>query len=966
MPTSLNITGSRSNPANAVLQKVESMSSDEAKAILQQLKTQIQTRGGGVKSGVLTLVNLNNPEQTVRFERKSWYQFRARSADRVSVTARVIEALIDKAGLTSTADRRDFAGYLEQRANRVGTEKLDNRLRRMDLSASPADPTHREVTTALVRTHLKDSGLRQFATYPEERLEEVARGLRNDDLRELFRLLKNPGHLAYGESDPLGHESLTKMAEVFLGRDAQPAVLARFSAQAFSVIVEQPVVDIDDYDQSQHLAPPIDPLARLATHMAIRLLGTGKDSLPKIETFTQSLHKQLDLEAMNAEGVQGVGRLLSDDARKRVGQRHMQLRDALIDAVNSRTSGLSVSEEERLELGKTLGRSVETLRNASSLIDAAPRGEKGRSQLNAPASDGYQFHEVRGLDVRGGHINGGYFSGGLRDATFHQVDLRGLDTSDNLEIDRVTFSQCDLTGAKLRFRLDYPQSLLSEVSFRGSDLTGASISIDYESLKDIPADAPNGAHESIFNHLSKEHRTSPLTMIDSIPNRFLGLKTKLMREAIEHLHSNGLTDKLQAPLADIIRGNRAYLEDPYIRKTLGPQLLGDSSFPAADRRALGLKMLNDLHKQSEPERSRFVRNNIPTVNLMLLQEYLEPAADPANAEAVQKRDALMAAAADIEAIVHRSMGDLCSALKGATVFDEEWYKPEAIKNAPQVKGEYLLMFPAGDNLAATVSYDEFAKLVETPNDEAFSRLNPIKRVGDDWKMGGGEITKDDRLRVIRTVPYLSQRYDAMKPSPALVALRLALGDSAALEQTIAPGLNGLGTGVPPAEVDHEIKPSIENLYVGTDNMYRVEAAAPGRIGARAVQLWENARLSPKYLDNLKEQARGEGVDVDSPRQWALYLLNVSISIARLGSNAVLGSHNESVNSLRFHAFHLMEAAKTTDPSLVPSGVWNDWASHFKDTGSCAEVLSREMLTRSKSVDPVMFERVIPAQFRVAA
>lgn len=47
-------------------------------------------------------------------------------------------------------------------------------------------------------------------------------------------------------------------------------------------------------------------------------------------------------------------------------------------------------------------------------------------------------------------------------------------------------------------------------------------------------------------------------------------------------------------------------------------------------------MLNDLHKQSEPERSRFVRNNIPTVNLMLLQEYLEPAADPANDEAVHK------------------------------------------------------------------------------------------------------------------------------------------------------------------------------------------------------------------------------------------------------------------------------------------------------------------------------------------
>lgn len=80
----------------------------------------------------------------------------------------------------------------------------------------------------------------------------------------------------------------------------------------------------------------------------------------------------------------------------------------------------------------------------------------------------------------------------------------------------------------------------------------------------------------------------------------------------------------------------------------------------------------------------------------------------------------MAAAADIEAIVHRSMGDLVSALKVAAVFDEEWYKPEAIKNAPQSKGECLLMFPAGDNLAATVRYDDLAKLVETPDDEAFS------------------------------------------------------------------------------------------------------------------------------------------------------------------------------------------------------------------------------------------------------
>lgn len=948
MPTPLGIQGTAANSAQSAIKQVERMSQEQALKILTQLNTQIQGSDGSIKSGVLSLVNLDRPDADVRFERKSWYQFKARSAERMETTARVIEALIDKAGTANLQQRRELTNYLERRSDRVGTQTLQRVLSRMDLNPEqPIQPNTllNEGTLDAFRRSQDHGSL--VPSSPED-LKAAVRGVQAGNYEPVLRLFQEKE--AYGSQGPLSEQLVSKLAMALFGKTPQPAALARFVMQAHELNNIPSIDDIDDSIDLNQETDGVDPkgLAKLAVYVGLETYGRSEAAFPKLADFTQQLHLQL-----------------SQNHPPRMNVLLQKELSAVVTGKNSVISNKISNESLRGDLLRIFNESSQPLKEGGPVIsNLASVHAGGIRVLDTPNLNHHKLHDEHSLSVKGGSLNGAYLSKGLRDANFNQADLKGLDTSAGIEMDRVQFIQCDLTGVRLRLGLEYPMSLLSQVSFRGSDLSNAQISIDYSKLNYFPPDSPPGTHASVFNHLGKEHASSPLTMIDSIPNRFMGLKNQLMREAIEHMVEYRLVDKLQAPLCDILRGNLGYMEDPYIREKLGPMLLADPKLAPADRAQLSHKMLLELNAMPMHDKHAYISKNSVTVNLMLAQEFMEPPVVPSDsAKGLQRRELAQAATA-IESIVHQSSEYLTQPLAAAYMFDSEEFKPEVFQAMENGKRDHLLLFPVDGELAFVMTYGEFSKLLTAPDEEAFSKILPLRNDADGWKMGVA--SSPDRLRALRKVPLLAQRYDDLKPTPAFEALRLALESSPALQNYIVPGLKGVGSGKPPAEINFAVQPNIDALYRDIDQIVSTDLNARNNSNSKVIQTWEKPMLDPSYLEKLKAVAATDAIDVQNPRQWALYLLNIAITVGRVGSNAALGTHVESVNSLRFHAYKLMEAARKAEPNLFNEQTWDSWGKDFQAVNMCAEVLTARMLTESKNLDPAMFERVVPAHFRQVA
>lgn len=948
----------------SVLQQVEKMSSQEAVKLLGQLETQLRTRSGGVKSGVLSLVNLNHPDQTLKFERKSWYQFRSRSADRMQITAQVIEALVDKAGLGTLEARRNFSNYLQQRSNRVGTETMQTLLTQLKLrpaqaAGQPADANglvdHSKTWTAKsVRDAFRSAGSELFANKSDEFLTEVAEHLNHGNFAPLFDAATGRG--VYGGHDSIRDVDtarLTPYVKQFLGDPPRPEALARFVTQIERHAQNEEVRDIDSMSDDDDGRRDGDLMVRTALELGLKAFGAHQPDV--LKEYGSALYRQVELEARGDHG--GVVRGMDGEdglngSERSVARRLEQFATRVREHLDAKRFS---SEDARAQAIEKFARPAVPMREAGLEIPPAPPGQSLRVVPDGANLDRTVLTDGKFIEMKSGSLNQAYLRTGLRDSSFYQVDMRGLETSEGFEADRVKFTQCDLSGAQLRFKVSYPTGLLSEVSFKGSDLTDAMISIDYSELSHISQDAPAGAHGAIFNHLGKEPPSSPLTMIESIPNRFQSLKTRLMREAIEHLSANRLLDQMTAPLADLMRANPSYLRDRQIREAMGPALLAEMSFPTPSRRELAHQMIADFAGMDRIQQRDFVIKHPYTANLMLVEEDFTPPADAKDLAGVEQRRQLREQAGQLESRLHEDdrVSPLTEALSQVSLFDAADYQVAEAARAPGSKKDCFLFFPVDHNRALAVTYEQAATLLNRPDAQTFSNLTPLVIKDGAWAVDVA--SSPQREPCIRSIPAFSSRFDSVSPSLSSQALKTAFGEAAEFDKIIVPALKGVRPGMDTNVISMALQPQLGHHYQNLDQLQE-------QVGNTIRHSWERPQLNPAYLDSVRDQARAAGVNVDNPRDWATYLLYLSISVARLGSNASLGSHTDSVYALRFHGYKLMEAARQADPTLLPRDSWEGWAADFVDVNRCAEILTSDMREKSRKLNSAIFEQVVPAHF----
>ncbi len=152
MPTQITgVTGFSGNIYdNPSLQKV---SADKAESLLQGLRANLFHADGSVKSGVMRVMHAHDPNQTLAFERKSWYQICARKEPAMTRTRQVLETLIERSygskinPLTLRKLQQVFASYCEQRYNRIGTRSLATYLETLDAVSQKKLPVDEALAT---------------------------------------------------------------------------------------------------------------------------------------------------------------------------------------------------------------------------------------------------------------------------------------------------------------------------------------------------------------------------------------------------------------------------------------------------------------------------------------------------------------------------------------------------------------------------------------------------------------------------------------------------------------------------------------------------------------------------------------------------------------------------------------------------------------------------------------------------
>jgi hypothetical protein len=957
MPTDLRLRPSLDRANASILSKVEQMSPEESRELLGKIQTQL-TGQGGVKSGVLTLVNPNRPGENLRFERKSWYQFRARSDEKLALTARVIETLIDRSGLADLADRRSFTAYVRGRSNRIGSQTLSRLLSRLPLNGNAVDavkPNNYQATSDFSKDAIRKSVYQAFGETPqtiralrdrEYFLDSASEFSHDENYGELVKLLFAVEH-ARSESSNANQLSPSVLAKFVQGFFGVPPPLGKLS-QFISNVVDH----LSDGDEQA-----VDSTARVALGIAAHLEDLTSSQL---EMLVEDLHWRIELDA-RAHNLEDP----EDDIEGQIKMRHDRLTSDLTDELlTPEVQRLMSRFPDQASLISAIQKPFQSLRDAAPRLNRpVPRGAKA-TVLENENLDSHRFGEVTKLQMRGGSANKSLFLGTLKDASFHQVNMRGLKTPlAGIEASRLNFTQCDLTRANLVFTCTYPDSQLGEISFAGSDLTDANITIRYSDLN-LPDDASELQIALIFDHLANVHRSSPLTLIDSIPNRFMGLKTKLMRETLEYLIDStcDLIAPLRYALTDIALRNPAYLDDPKIREILLPVIFGNEKLGFEDRHPIALRTIAALSAETEENRARFVEENPGTVAMLLFHEYREARAIVGGPEQSATRDELRKQACALEALLHQhpSVAPAIDELKQAYIVDSAEYGIDQI--AAQGKDGLMLVFPAGDEGALYISYSDLNSLLELPSESSFEKLMPciFNQQTNKWELPAS--AQGHQAALISAHPLFGPRLEALKDSAALKALALALDENPGFKQYIVPALKGLAVEGSPLLVHATISADINGLYDDMDKFAVVSENENHE--RRQVVDWDAPILKPDHLASLRSQAESDGLIARGDnREWALYLFNMSTSIGRLSSNASLGSDTVSVDSLRFHAYKLMEAARAVDPGIIESKKWVEFGGLFKDENYCAEMLTRDMLQSSRAADGTLFMRLIPSHYR---
>ena len=117
-----------------------------AKTHLDKLQGHLEARLAQGKTGVLRLVVCDDK---VTFERKSWWQFWARTDSQMKLTADYISSIIEKAypsigsseGSSTETTKVSFLKYLADKKNRVGTRTLATKLKKLRAQDAARSPT---------------------------------------------------------------------------------------------------------------------------------------------------------------------------------------------------------------------------------------------------------------------------------------------------------------------------------------------------------------------------------------------------------------------------------------------------------------------------------------------------------------------------------------------------------------------------------------------------------------------------------------------------------------------------------------------------------------------------------------------------------------------------------------------------------------------------------------------------------
>lgn len=609
-PTSLGIKGS----ASPLAARMNEITPEDALDTVKSLS--VQLRG---KSGVLQVVHADNAAKDVKFERKGWWQFRARSDDNKTRTADTLRALVNRAGL----DSGPLETYLMEHGGRAGTRKLSEVLNDLvnKAEASKQEPAQAPNDAVEARGSLLGHGAEVQELAPNEvqrsQAPEVA-----DDRREVFEQLKmalSRGHYAEAARTMNAREPLPSPAEMarelvtdHYGGKALSTRLVQFAVQAFSgadrtaqaaefllAAHNIPNPAPNDFDVSQ-LKPLVD---------ALRLWqASGQDDVDKLahDLTTQVDARLPDLVAAKAQ----TANLFKS------GQAHRIDLTQLLDQIET------VEKKVKQEIVENLGydpsnirsrkrRDSQELEDAIQTIEDAKK--QARSALMKKVLEPIILGEIGYVSIIGDpevrSENSGfdaltkYLADSEKVLSPDQgISLAGcsvrIDTNCPIAIDSshlTIIGDCHLKNVRLRncvlegrvaslylrdadltgseFHLDVSERLFTmNANFTGAKLEGADVMIDYSSLHTqksvLSVMNPTGAHA---------YTTSgPLSAIMTIDNRYISLKQKLMREALQVCEKYGVVNQLKKSWSEELMESPVYLADPEIRRLAEP-LIGSAA-----------------------------------------------------------------------------------------------------------------------------------------------------------------------------------------------------------------------------------------------------------------------------------------------------------------------------------------------------------------------------------------------------
>lgn len=437
-----------------------------------------------------------------------------------------------------------------------------------------------------------------------------------------------------------------------------------------------------------------------------------------------------------------------------------------------------------------------------------------------------------------------------------------------------------------------------------------------------------------------------------------------MRQVLEFANEHDALQLLEPAFVDVLLRSPVYFRDARIRELIAPMsrslLAGLSEADPQKFTSISLALMAPAFAEPGDAVNQYIRQNTTSINKLLFKVERDPqnytAETLAKAQLLRERLNMLPEIKSISGML-RSLDFEYQRSDGQTVempFYFEFNKEGAIAalNAEQF-----------DKVSRQSSH---TKLVE----DTIFFVPPNLRFGaagaqyynvdnSDYVYLTAAHINDFSTPLLRSFHLLGEAYKASMPSPALAVSDLLFAGDDTLHEWISDAYKGIPRRLSENQItylEEQFGQSAAGLFQNFDH-----ANNPVR--------WPESGIAPHFEQNLRSLAQSQGVAADDIKGFAHFLFAQSAALTRLSSEKIFGNGDDSIPALRFAGYVLFARSRQLAPELLAADQWQDMENRFlklNNAFDCAEILSRQQFSASKSVNPAEFEIFTPHVFKSQA